>query len=121
MVKLFLPRECPQWMHVVAQGIERLIQSAGDPGKVVTYSGSVPSNAALLLVSASAAPVTVTLPAASGQANRTLRIKKTDGTANAVTIDANASETIDGALTQTLTAQWQVLSLTCDGSAWHLI
>jgi hypothetical protein len=30
MVKLFLPRECPQWMHVVAQGIERLLGTAGN-------------------------------------------------------------------------------------------
>lgn len=108
-------------MTVVKQGIERAIRQATDPGKVITYSGSVPDNANLLLVSASAAAVTVTLPAAAKSLNRTLHIKKTDSSVNAVTIDANASETIDGALTKSLTAQWQVLSIICDGTAWFVL
>ncbi len=94
---------------------------ATDPGKVATYSGVVPDNASLLLVSASAAAVTVTLPAAAKSLNRTLHIKKTDSSANAVTIDGNASETIDGALTASLTTQWQSRTLQCDGAAWFLI
>ena len=30
MIKLFLPRECPRWMAVVAEGVERLVSSAGN-------------------------------------------------------------------------------------------
>lgn len=91
------------------------------PADVVTYSGSVPDNAYLLLVNAGAAPVTVTLPAAAAHRNRVLNVKKTDSTANAVTIDGNGAETIDGAATTTLTAQWQSKMLLCDGAAWFLI
>lgn len=61
---------------------------------------------------------TVTLYAASGNAGREITIKKTDSSANVVTVDANSSETIDGALTVGLSRQNETLVLTCDGSNW---
>lgn len=70
--------------------------------------------------SASGGAFTVTLYAASGNSGRRLTIKKTDSSFNAVTIDANASETIDGALTTTLNTQYEAVTLICDGSNWHI-
>src|SRR6185295_13642672 len=58
-----------------------------------------------VLVDASGANRTITLPAASGATRRIYVIKKTDATANTVTIDGNGSETIDGATTQVISAQ----------------
>ncbi len=121
MIRLFAPAQAPVWLRPVLQSIERAIRSETAPGEVVIYSGSVPDNADLLLVSASAAPVTVTLPFAAAQKGRTFTIKKTDATANAVTIDGSGAETIDGAATTTLTAQWQAKTLRSDGTAWYLI
>lgn len=63
---------------------------------------------------------TVTLYAASGNAGRRITIKKTDSTFNNVTIDANASETIDGATTRRLCTQFEELVLVCDGSNWFI-
>ena len=63
---------------------------------------------------------TVTLPAASGNTGLTFRIKKINSAdAGEVTIDANASETIDGSLTVVLHGQYQTIDIVCDGSNWH--
>lgn len=52
--------------------------------------------------------MTVNLPAAIGN-GRLVTIKKIDSSGNAVTIDGSGSETIDGATTYTLAAQWDVV------------
>lgn len=74
-----------------------------------------------VLVDASGAARTITLPAASGCTRRIYTIKKTDNSANVVTIDGNASETIDGATTQPLNTQWEYLKIQCNGTAWFII
>lgn len=122
MIRLFSPAGVPAWVQPLIQSIERVIRDATKLGTVVTYtSGSIADDVSLLLVSASAGAVTITLPPVNEQKHRVLTIKKTDSTANAVTIDANGSETIDGALTTSLTTQWQSRTLQCDGAAWFLI
>jgi hypothetical protein len=74
-----------------------------------------------VVVDASGAARTMTLPAAASHAGRIYTIKKTDSSANTVTIDGNASETIDGATTKVLTAQFEVVTIQCDGANWHII
>lgn len=64
--------------------------------------------------------VTITLPAAASSENKQITIKKLGTTANVV-IDGNASETIDGATTSTLTIQYESITVICDGSNWHII
>ncbi len=61
---------------------------------------------------------TITLYAASTNSGRKLVIKKTDSSYNIVTIDGNASETVDGATTTTLATQYESVTLICDGSNW---
>ncbi len=68
-----------------------------------------------ILVNAVAGAVTITLPAATS--GRTLAIKKTDASANAVTL----AGTVDGAASPTLTAQWQSRILQADGSNWMIL
>lgn len=64
---------------------------------------------------------TLTLPAAADCAGATLTFKKTTSDAQAITLDGNASETIDGATTNaTMDAGQDMLSITCDGSNWHI-
>lgn len=65
--------------------------------------------------------ITITLPAVSGCSGRIYNIKKIDSSAYTVTIDGNSSETIDGALTQTLTTQYESITIQTDGSAWYII
>ena len=73
-----------------------------------------------ILASAGSA-FTITLPAASGVAGRIYHIKKIDAAANDVTIDANGTETIDGALTIALSSQYDNVKIICDGSNWHVL
>jgi hypothetical protein len=46
---------------------------------------------------------------------------KIDGGAGAVTIDGNASETINGATTVALSSQYNYRTLVSNGSAWYVI
>ncbi len=64
---------------------------------------------------------TVTLPAASGVTGKIYHIKKTDSSGNAVTVDGNASETIDGDTTKVISTQYDSMEIICDGSNWHII
>lgn len=72
-------------------------------------------------VDASGAARTITLFAASGNAGKILVIKKTDSSANAVTVDGNASETIDGATTVSLASQYStaILQVNAAGTGWN--
>jgi len=70
---------------------------------------------------ATSAAFTVTLPAATSNSGRVYVIKKIDSSANVVTVDGNASETIDGATTHALSSQYDFVRIQCDGSNWHII
>ena len=65
-----------------------------------------------------AANMTITLPPAASSAGSFMMIQKIDASAFTVTIDGNASEQINGALTMVLTAQYQSVTLLCNGTAW---
>lgn len=74
----------------------------------------------VILDSASGAANTVTLPAASNQKGRYLVIVKTDSTANAVTVSRTGTDTIEGATTKSLAAQYSKITLVSDGtSVWY--
>jgi len=75
----------------------------------------------VILWDATAGAKTVNLPAAASNTNVKIDVKKLDSSGNAITIDGNASETIDGATTITLTTQYESVTLFCDGFNWHII
>jgi hypothetical protein len=103
--------------------IERFVRGldALPRGTVYAYSGDVPSDATLILVDATAGNETIDLPPAVDAINRRITFKKIDASANTVTLDGDGSETIDGAATEVLTAQWESRTLHCDGSAYYII
>jgi hypothetical protein len=75
----------------------------------------------LILVDATSGAVTIALlAAATAGTGFQIAIKKTDSSGNAVTLDGNSSETIDGAATLALSTQYDIALLTCDGSNWHV-
>lgn len=86
--------------------------------RAITATGAVAVDDYMILADATSAAITVNLPAVAASAGRVLVVKKTDASANAVTLDGNASETIDGATTKALAAQYDVVTVVCDGSAW---
>ena len=61
--------------------------------------------------------VTITL---STSRTKVLYLKKIGSTANVV-IDGNGSETIDGDLTQTLSVQYEALTIIKSGAAWFIL
>jgi hypothetical protein len=73
----------------------------------------------VILVDATGAPATVNLLAADN--GKQIIIKKTDASGNSVTIDGNGAQTIDGALTNVLTSQYDSVTLVSDGTAWHIV
>lgn len=64
--------------------------------------------------------MTATLYTAVGNGGKVARIKKSV-TANTLTIDANSTETIDGALTLELYFAGDVVTLVSDGANWHIL
>ncbi len=70
-----------------------------------------------ILVSATA---TITLPTAVGISGRMYTIKNI-ASGITVTVDANSTETIDGALTQVITAQWTSITIISDNANWYIV
>ncbi len=87
--------------------------------KTGAYTATI--NDHVITCDASGGAFTITLPAASGLERIIYHIKKTDSSANAVTVDGNASETIDGGTTATLTAQFESIMIVCTGTEWFII
>jgi len=64
---------------------------------------------------------TINLISAVGRGGIVYIIKKTDATANTLTINANSTQTIDGALTKVLTVKNHAVMLMSDGANWQVI
>jgi hypothetical protein len=75
----------------------------------------------VVLYDATGGASTVNLPAAASNTNAQITVKKVDASVNSVTIDGNLAETIDGALTQVLNAQYESITVVSDGSNWFII
>lgn len=97
------------------------IQSGWVTPLAITSTYTVDLDDELLIVNAASGSFTINLPAASLCLGKTLRVKNITSVANTVTIDANASETIDGQLTQVLDNDYTSVTLVCDGTQWYLL
>lgn len=64
---------------------------------------------------------TITLPTASANTGRVLYIAKVDSGTGDVIIDGEDSETISGDTTKTIDAQWNVITIQCNGTSWLII
>jgi hypothetical protein len=88
---------------------------------IATTPYSQTENDEVLLVNATSGPITVNLLPAVNRSGKQITIIKTDASVNAVTIDPNASETINGAATNSLASQYDKVKLVCDGSNWFIV
>lgn len=75
----------------------------------------------IILVDATGAARTITLPDAAGRTGKVYDIKKIDASANAVIIDGDGADTIDGAASASLTKQHESLTIVSDGANWRII
>jgi hypothetical protein len=72
-------------------------------------------------VDASSAAITITLPTAVGINGREYVIRKLDSSANAVTVDGNGAETVNGAATKALSTQYETVHIMSDGANWIIL
>lgn len=88
--------------------------------KVVNANATLDVNDDLILVNASVATVTITLPTAINLEKEFI-IKKTDSSTNPVILDGNVAETIDGAATFTIERENESAIIRSDSANWQLL
>lgn len=64
---------------------------------------------------------TVNLPATAGCVGRIYVVKKVDAGAGTVTVDGNASETIDGSTTFIISTQYNSVTIQSNGTGWDIL
>ena len=79
---------------------------------------SITANNATILVNCAAEALYTLLPAAASVSGQQYKVKKIDSSNNAATITTTSSQTIDGALTYSLSTQYQSATVQSDGSNW---
>lgn len=109
----------------VLQAVEQQINRAADgylfPVMAITASYTINYNDGVILADATSGNITITLLPALEMTQKRIVIMKTDASANTVTVDANASETINGALTNVLSTQYEKVEITAYNGAWYVI
>lgn len=81
----------------------------------------IPSDLQVVLWDASSGAKVVDLPPAASNLNTSIVVKKTDNSVNAITINGDGAETIDGSPSINLTSFNESVTLICDGSNWFII
>lgn len=96
--------------------------AAGGPIAISTKTGdyTVMTSDNFLIGDATGGVLTFTLPPAATGAGHLFYFKKGDVSANAVIVQADGSELIDGANSQALTVQYEAFSLVSDGTQWWI-
>jgi hypothetical protein len=107
-----------------AAGGATAIQVAPYTGSVlnqrsISSSGSLTNDDDVILVDASSAAVSATLP--TPLAGKFFHIKKVDYTANLVTVLPSSTETIDGTTQKSLVGQYDSIKVISDGTNWWII
>jgi len=75
----------------------------------------------VVLCNCAGGAITLNLPAAATNTGRKYTVKKIDATANEVTINPNALETIDDDTTLILDSQYSSAQIVCDGTEWWIV
>jgi hypothetical protein len=86
--------------------------------KTADYTATIVDS--VILCDTTSSSIIITLMAASTFVGIPLTIKKISA-ANTMTIDGDASELIDGSLTQTVTSQWTSLTICSNGTSWYIL
>lgn len=73
------------------------------------------------LCSASAGPISVSLPNCNTCSGMVICIKKTDGSVNAVTAVPTGAQSIDGSPNRSVSTQYENFTLVSDGVNWNVI
>lgn len=74
-----------------------------------------------ILVDATGGARVITLPSVATWANKWLTVKKTDATANVVSVVGDGGALIDGAGTYAIAYQYDAITVVSDGSSWSIL
>lgn len=85
-----------------------------------TYNATATSDVTIVLCDCTSTNITVNLPTAVSN-TATYYIKKTDSSANTVTIDGATTETIDGGTTAVIRAQYAAVEIISDNANWQVV
>jgi hypothetical protein len=107
----------------IADDLRSMARQLNTPGIIdLTTDARIPRNAAHVRASAALAEFELLLPPAAEQIGREITVKKTDGSANTVTVRGHHTETIDGARTRTLGAAWSWITVRATtASTWEIV
>jgi len=100
--------------NVNASGLEETVQTLSSTGTISLASGLQ------VLADASGGSITLTLPSAGSVEGKMLKIKRSEGSANTVTIDTSAG-TIDGESSIILESAFAGVSIISDGTDYYVM
>ena len=114
---------------VDAAAARTTLGAASSTGFVRTYTTKTGNYSALttddiiLCNDSGATGFTITMPVVATGSGNTWVLKRIDASATTITIATADSALIDGAATNTdgLIAQYDIVTISCDGSAWHIL
>lgn len=86
--------------------------------KAVTYEITPTDGIGFLI--ADGAGITITLPLAAKSKGRRITICAPTGTANAITVEGNGAETINGGANYSINLNFEQSTMVCNGTAWFL-
>lgn len=89
--------------------------------RAVSNSYSASRLDSVILVDATSQATTITVPTPSGHNGSSYFIKKTDSSANLVTINGNGSGLIDGGNTADITLQYEAVRITAHNGNWWIL
>jgi hypothetical protein len=86
-----------------------------------TANYTVATSDTVILADATSGSVTITLPTASSASGYRFFVKRIDNSGNSVTVQRSSSDTIDGAINQTLGLQYMSITVVSNGNNWFII
>jgi len=92
-----------------------------EAAETITATPYSPGINKILLCDATAANITINLPAVNVAHGWEYIVKKIDASGNTITLDGSGAETIDGAATLVIGTQWNAVHIHCDGVAWYVL
>lgn len=95
--------------------------SGNEATRTVTANYAVVVGDRNIFVVTSVAPITITLPTATGNAGRRIGIIHAGAVSHGVVIDGYAQELISGEQTLSLPIQWGTVELLCSGVFWAIV
>jgi hypothetical protein len=105
----------------IETSINRVADGYIFPIKAVTTNYTMTLGDTVILADATGGNITVTLKPALECTEKLVIVKRQNGGANTVTIDADGTETIDGSTTNVLNAQYDTVRLMAYGGSWWIV